>query len=89
MMNLLKLMFSVTALAVGPRVEMYQTCEGEGLRKVDTFIPFSPHRAVSVPVLDLDAAKPSHVWRGPGVNSAEDGSRWGLTSTVKESGVSE
>ena len=68
---LFNLMFAATAFAGGQSIEMYQTCEGGDFRKVDTFIPFSPHRAVSVPVLDLDAAKPSHVWKGLGVSFAE------------------
>ena len=62
---------SAAALADGPKIEMFQTCAGDSFRKVDTFIPFSPHRAVSVPVLDLDAAKPSHPWKGLGVSFAE------------------
>ena len=68
---MVNLLFAATAFAGGTRIEMYQTCEGGDFRKVDTFIPFSPHRAVSVPVLDLDAAKPSHVWKGLGVSFAE------------------
>ena len=62
---------AATVGAGEPRIEMYQTCEGDSLRRIDDFIPFSPHRAVSVPVLDLDAAKPSHVWKGLGVSFAE------------------
>ena len=54
-----------------PQIEMYQTCEGDQFRRLETFIPFSPYRAVSVPVLDLDAAKPSHAWKGLGVSFAE------------------
>ena len=65
------LCLSLAVLADEPKIEMFQTCEGDSFRKVDTFIPFSPHRAVSVPVLDLDAAKPSHPWKGLGVSFAE------------------
>ena len=64
---------ATTVVAGEPQIEMYQTCEGEQFRQLDTFIPFSKHRAVSVPVLNLDAAKPSHVWKGLGVSFSEAG----------------
>ena len=70
-MTAVLLCLSTAALADGPKIEMFQTCEGDSFRKVDTFIPFSPHRAVSVPLLDLDAAKASHPWKGLGVSFAE------------------
>ena len=62
---------AVAALADGPRIEMYQTCEGGTFDKVGATIPFSQFKAVAVPVLDLDAAKPSHEWKGLGVSFAE------------------
>ena len=52
-------------------VGMYQTCEGGAFRSVGTHVPFHAHCAPSVPVLDLDAAADSHVWKGLGVSFPE------------------
>jgi len=70
---LLSVVFSTGAsVAGGPEiVGLYQTCEGGAFRAVRTHVPFSPHGAPSVPVLDLDAATDSHAFAGLGVSFAE------------------
>ena len=52
-------------------IKMLQTTETRPMREIKNLVPFSPHRAVAVPVLDLDAAKVSHEFRGLGVSFAE------------------
>ena len=55
----------------GVEIKMYQTCEDRAFREVRNMVPFSPHRAVSVPCLDLDCATASHEFKGLGVSFAE------------------
>ena len=52
-------------------IKMLQTSENRPMREIKNTVPFSPHRAVAVPVLDLDAAKVSHEFQGLGVSFAE------------------
>ena len=52
-------------------IEMYQTTERRPFRKIENIVPFSPHCAVAVPVLDLDGSKVSHEFKGLGVSFAE------------------
>ena len=70
------ILFTVSALAcalgaAGAEIRMYQTTEQRPFREIKNTVPFSPHRAVAVPVLDLDAAKVSHEFQGLGVSFAE------------------
>lgn len=57
--------------ADGVGYTVYQTCEDRAFREVRNTVPFSPHRAVSVPFLDLDGAKATHEFKGLGVSFAE------------------
>lgn len=52
-------------------IKMLQTTENRPMREIKNTVPFSPHRAVAVPVLDLDAARVSHEFQGLGVSFAE------------------
>ena len=58
-------------LAQAVEIEMFQTTEKRPFRQIKNIVPFSPHRAAAVPVLDLDAAKVSHEFKGLGVSFAE------------------
>ena len=60
-----------TPLTLRKTMELWQTTETRPYRKVSTSMPFSPHRAVSVPVLDLDEARESHPFMGLGVSFPE------------------
>ena len=68
------LLVSVVGMCVGADgvgYTVYQTCEDRAFREVRNTVPFSPHRAVSVPCLDLDDAKVTHEFKGLGVSFAE------------------
>ena len=76
MKKLAALAFAVSALAPAPEaagteIEMFQTTEQRPMRKIRNTVPFSPHCAIAVPVLDLDGAKVSHEFTGLGVSFAE------------------
>jgi glucosylceramidase len=58
-------------LAQAVEIEMFQTTEKRPFRQIKNIVPFSPHCAAAVPVLDLDAAKVSHEFKGLGVSFAE------------------
>ena len=57
--------------AAGVGVKVYQTCENREFREIRNIVPFSPHRAVAVPCLDLDTASEMHEFKGLGVSFAE------------------
>ena len=55
----------------GVEIKMFQTTEQRPMREIKNTVPFSPHCAVAVPVLDLDSAKVSHDFTGLGISFAE------------------
>ena len=71
-----KIMAAATVMVAGAfaqavEIEMFQTTEKRPFRRIRNTVPFSPHCAPAVPVLDLDAAKTSHEFKGLGVSFAE------------------
>ncbi len=63
--------FACALGAAGAEIRMYQTTGQRPFREIKNTVPFSPHRAVAVPVLDLDGAGVSHEFKGLGVSFAE------------------
>ena len=57
--------------ATGAEIKMFQTTEDRPFREIKNTVPFSPHRAIAVPLIDLDAAKATHEFKGLGISFPE------------------